>query len=114
MYHIFTIHSPVEGHSEWFRFLAVVIRAAVSMAEQVSVFSRICQVGSKYLPGPLGISQRVVCSVMWEIYFSFSRILYATFPRSCSSLQSTHSPTSPPAFAVSYPIGLFAILIGVR
>lgn len=113
MYHIFTIHSPVEGHSEWFRFLAVV-RAAVSMAEQVSVFSRICQVGSKYLPGPLGICQRMVCSVVWEIYFSFSRILHATSPRSCSSLQSTHSPTSPPAFAVSYPIGLFAILIGVR
>jgi hypothetical protein len=38
MYHIFCIHSSVEGHLGSFQLLAIINRAAVNMMEHVSLF----------------------------------------------------------------------------
>lgn len=38
MYQIYYIHSSIEGHLGYFQFLAVMHRAAMDMAEQVSLW----------------------------------------------------------------------------
>ena len=38
MYHIFLIHSSVEGHLGCSQFLAIMIKAAMNIVEQVSLW----------------------------------------------------------------------------
>ena len=38
MYHIFCIHSSVEGHLDSFQLLAIISKAAMNIVEHVSLF----------------------------------------------------------------------------
>jgi hypothetical protein len=38
MYHIFCIHSSVEGHLDSFQLLAIINKAAMNIVERVSLF----------------------------------------------------------------------------
>ena len=79
MYHIFCIHSSVEGHLGSFQLLAIINRAAMNIVEHVSLLS----VGSSgYLPrrGITGSSGRTMSS--------FLRNHQTDFQSGCTSWQS--------------------------
>jgi hypothetical protein len=111
MYHIFCIHSSVEGHLGSFQFLAIINKAAMNIVEHVSFLP----VGtSGYMPrrGIAGSSGSTISSLL--------RNRQTDFQRGCTSLQSHQQwrsvPLSPhprqrqlsPEFLV------LAILTGVR
>ena len=58
MYHIFFIHSSVEGHLGCFQFLAIMNKAAMNIVEQVSLWGDGASFG--YMPRR-DISGCVIC-----------------------------------------------------
>jgi hypothetical protein len=58
MYHIFCIHSAVEGHLGTFQLLAAINKAAMNIGEHVSLLH--VGVSSRYMPRS---PQVVLCSV---------------------------------------------------
>jgi hypothetical protein len=112
MYHIFCIHSSVEGHLGSFQLLAIINKAAMNIVEHVSLL----QVGafSGYMPrsGIAGSSGRTMSN--------FLRNCRTDFQSGCTSLQSHQQwrsvPLSPhPHQHLLSPEFLtLAILTGVR
>jgi hypothetical protein len=80
MYHIFRIHSTVEGHLGDFHFLDIINEAAMNIVENVLLL----HVGapSGYMPssGIVGSSN--------SIMFNFLRNRHTDFKSGCTSLQS--------------------------
>jgi hypothetical protein len=80
MYHIFCIHSSVEGHLGCFQLLSIINKAAMNIVEHVSLI----HVGacSGYMPrsGIAGSSSSAMCS--------FLRNCQTDFQSGCTSLQS--------------------------
>jgi hypothetical protein len=112
MYHIFCIHSSVEGHLGSFQLLAIINKAAMNIVEHVSFL----QVGtsSGYMPRR-GIA--VFCSSTMS---NFLRNRQTDFQRGYTSLQSHQQrrsvPLSPHPRQHLLPPEFFilAILTGVR
>lgn len=95
MYHIFTGHSSVEGHLGCFHFLALVNRALMNKAEQVSVEKDIESFGNT-------LRSSIAGSYGWFI-FNVLRILQTNFQSNYTSCKSSVnegslSPTFPQAF----------------
>jgi hypothetical protein len=61
MYHIFCIHSSVEGHLGSFQLLAAINKAAMNIVEHVSLL----HVGaySGYMPRSVLVGPQVVCPI---------------------------------------------------
>jgi hypothetical protein len=88
MYHIFCIHSSVEGHLGSFPLLAIINKAAMNIVEHVYLL----QVGasSGYMPmsGIVGSSGSIMSN--------FLKNHQTDFQSSCTSLQSHHQWMSVP------------------
>jgi hypothetical protein len=112
MYHIFCIHSSVEGHLGSFQLLAIINKAAMNIVEHVTLL----QVGasSGYMPrlGIAGSSSRTMSN--------FLRNHQTDFQSSFTSLQSHQQwrsvPLSPHPcqHRLSSEFLILAILTGVR
>jgi hypothetical protein len=112
MYHIFCIHSSVEGHLDSFQFLAIINRAAMNIVEHVSLLT--VGTSSGYMP------RRGIHGSTCNTMSSFLRNRQTDFQSGCTILQSHKQwrsvPFSPhphqhllsPAFLI------LAILTGVR
>ena len=113
MYHIFCIHSSVEGHLGSFQLLAIIINKAVmNIVEHVSLL----QVGtsSGYMP------RRVIAGSSGSTMSSFQRNCQTDFQSGCTSLQSHQQwrsvPLSPHPcqHLLSSEFLILAILTGIR
>ena len=112
MYHIFYIHSSVEGHLGSFQLLAIIDKATMNIADHVSLL----QVGtsSGYMPrsGIAGSSGSTMSN--------FLRNRQTDFQSGCTSLQSHQQwrsvPLSPHPcqHLLSHEFLILAILAGVR
>ena len=106
MYHIFCIHSPVEGHLDSFQLLAIIKKAAMNILLQVSF--------SGYMPRK-GITESSDITML-----NFLRNCQTDLQSGCKSLQSHEqrrtAPLSPHARQQlrSPEFLILAILTGVR
>jgi hypothetical protein len=112
MYHIFCIHSSVEGHLGSFQLLAIKNKAAMNIVEHVSLL----QVGTStgYMP------KRDIAGSFCGTMSNFQRSHKTDFQSGCISLQShqqwrsvPHSP-HPRQHLLSPELLILAILTGVR
>jgi hypothetical protein len=93
MYHIFCIHSSVEGHLGSFQLVAIIYKAAMNIVEHVSLLQVGASFGYVLRKGIAGSS----CSTMSD----FLRNHQNYFQSGCTSLQSHKQwrsvPLSPPS-----------------
>jgi len=112
MYHIFCIHSSVEGHLGSFQLLAIINKAAMNIVEHVSFL--LVGTSSGYMP------RRGIVESSGSSMSNFLRNRQTDFQRGCTSLQSHQQwrsvPLSPHPrqHLLSPEILILAILIGVR
>jgi hypothetical protein len=112
MYHIFCIHSSVEGHLGSFQLLANINKAAMDIVEHVSPL----QIGtsSRYIP------RRSIAGFSSSIMSNFLRNRQADFQSGCTSLQfhqqwrSVPLSPHPRHHLLSPEFFILAILTGVR
>jgi hypothetical protein len=80
MYHIFCVHSSVEGHLGSFQLLAIINKAAMNIVDHVSLL----QVGisSEYTP------RRGIAGSSGSTMSNFLRNCQTEFQSGCNSLQS--------------------------
>jgi hypothetical protein len=111
MYHIFCIHSSVEGHLGSFQLLAIINRAAMNIVEHMSLpFGT----SSGYMP------RRVIAGSSSSTMSSFLRNSQTDFLSDCNSLQSHQQwrsvPLSPHPHQhlLSSEFLILAILTGMR
>ena len=112
MYHIFCIHSSVEGHLGSFQLLDIINKAAVNIVEHLSLL----QVGtsSGYMP------RRGIAGSSGSTMSSFLRNCQTDFQSGCTSLQSHQKwrsvPLSPHPrqHLLSPEFLILAILTGVN
>lgn len=112
MYHIFCIHSSVEGHLGSFHLLAIINKAAMNIVEHVSLFYVGASFG--YMP------KRGIAGSSGSSMSNFLRILQTDFQNGCTSLQfhqqwrSVPLSPHPRQHLLSPEFLILAILIGVR
>ena len=112
MYHIFCIHSSVEGHLGSFQLLAIINKAAMNIVEHVSLLP--VGTSSGYMPrrGIAGSAGSTMCSIL--------RNRQTDFQSGCTSLQSHQQWRSvslspyPYQHLLSPEVLILAILTGVR
>ena len=112
MYHIFCIHSSVEGHLGSFQLLAIINKATMNIVEDVSLL----QLGtsSGYMP------RRGIARSSYSTMSNFLRNLQTDFQSGYTSLQSHQQwrsvPLSPHPchHLLSSEFLILAILTGVR
>jgi hypothetical protein len=112
MYHIFGIHSSVEGHLGSFQLLAIINKAAMNIVEHV--FLLLVGTSSGYMPrrGIVGSSSSTMSN--------FLRNVQTDFQSGCTSLQSHQQWRSVPLSSHPYQhlllpkFLILAILTGVR
>ena len=112
MYHIFCIHSSVEGHLGSFQLLAIINKAAMNIVEHVSSLG--VGTSSGYMP------RRGIAGSSGSTMSSFLRNRQTDFQSGCTSLQSHQQwrsiPLSPHPrqHLLSPEFLILAILTGVR
>jgi hypothetical protein len=112
MYHIFCIHSSVEGHLGSFHFLAIIHKAAINIVEHVSLLHVGASFGHMCRSGIAGFS----CNTM----SSFLRNSQTDFQSGCTSLQTQKQWRSVPLspypcqHLLSPEFLILTILTGVR
>jgi hypothetical protein len=112
MYHIFCIHSSVEGHQVSFQLLAILNKAAMNIVEHVSLLQ--VRTSSGHMP------RSGIATYSSSITSNFPRNHHIDFQSVCTSLQSHQQWRSVPLSSHPHqhllsPEFLFlAILIGVR
>jgi hypothetical protein len=112
MYHIFCIHSSVEGHLGSFQLLAIINKAAMTIVEHVSFLS--LGTSSGYMP------RRGITGFSGSTMSSFLRNCQTEFQSGCTSLQShqqwrsVHLSPHPHQHLLSPEFLILAILTGVR
>jgi hypothetical protein len=112
MYHIFCIHSSIEGHLGSFQLLAVINKAAMNIVEHVFLLPVLTSSG--YMP------RRGITGSSGSIMSNFLRNLQTDFQSGCTSLQSHQQWRSVPLslhpcqHLLSPEFLILAILIGVR
>lgn len=112
MYHIFCIHSSVEGHLGSFQLLAIINKAAMNIVEHVFLLPE--GISSGYMP------RRGIAGSSGSIISNFLRNLQTDFQSGCTSLQSHQQwrsvPLSPHPHQhlLSSEFLILAILTGVR
>ena len=112
MYHIFCIHSSVEGHLGSFQLLAIKNKAAMSIVEHVFLLP--VRTSSWYMP------RRGIAESSISILSNFLRNLQTDFQSGCISLQSHQQGRSVPTYPhpcqhlLSPEFLILAILTGVR
>jgi hypothetical protein len=110
MYHIFCIHSSVEGHLGSFQLLAIINKAAMNIGEHVSFL----RLGTSYMP------RRGVAGSSGSTMFNFLRNHQTDFQSGCTSMQSHQQYRSVPLSShlrqhlLSPEFLILAILTGVR
>jgi len=112
MYHIFCIHSSVEGHLGSFQLLAIINKAAMNIVEHVSLLYVGASFG--YMP------KRGIAGSSGSSMSNFLRKLQTDFQNGCTSLQfhqqwrSVPLSLHPHQYLLSPEILILAILTGVR
>jgi hypothetical protein len=112
MYHIFCIHSSVEGHLGFFQLLAIINKAAMIIVEDVFLLP--VRTSSGYIP------RRGIAGTTGSTMSSFLRNLQTDFQSGCRSLQSHQQWKSVPISShpcqhlLSPEFLILAILTGVR
>jgi hypothetical protein len=112
MYHIFCIHSSVEGHLGSFKLLAIINKAAMNIVEHVSFLLVGTSSGFMLRRGIAGSSGSTMSN--------FLRNLQTDFQSGCTSLQSHQQWRSIPLSShprqhlLSPEFLILAILTGVR
>ena len=112
MYHIFCIHSSVEGHLGSFQLLAIINKAAMNIVEHVSFLP--VGTSSGYMP------RRGIAGSSSSTMSNFLRNRQTDFQSGCTSLQSHQQwrsvPLSPHPcqHLLSPEFLILAILTGVR
>jgi hypothetical protein len=80
MYHIFCIHSSVEGHLSSFQFLAIINKADMNIVEHV--FLLLVGTSSDYMP------RKAIAGYSVSTMSNFLRNLQTDFQSVCASMQS--------------------------
>jgi hypothetical protein len=112
MYHIFCIHSSVEGHLGTFQLLAIINKGAMNIVEHVSFLP--VGTSSGYMP------RRGIAGSSGSTMFNFLRSCQTDFQSGCTSLQSYQQWSSVPLTPhpcqqlLSPEFLILAILTGVR
>jgi hypothetical protein len=113
MYHIFCIHSSVEGHLGSFQLLAIINKAAMNIVEHESLLH--VGTSSGYMP------KRGIAGSSGSTMSSFLRNFQSDFESGCTNLQSHQKwgsvPISPyprQQHLLSPEVLILTILTGVR
>jgi hypothetical protein len=112
MYHIFCIHSSVEGHLGSFQLLAIMNKAAMNIVEHVPLL--LVGTSSGYMP------RKVIAGSSSSTMFNYLRNCQIDFQSGCISLQSHQQWRSVPLSShpcqhlLSPEIFILFILTGVR
>jgi hypothetical protein len=112
MYHIFCIHSSVEGHLGSFQLLAIMNKAAMNIVEHVAFLP--VGTSSGYMP------RRGIAGSNGSIMSNFLRYCQTDFQRGCTSLQfhqqwrSVPLSPHPRQHLLSSEFLILAILTAVR
>ena len=94
MYHIFCIHSSVEGHLGSFQLLAIINKAVMNIVEHVSLLH--VGASSGYMP------RRGIAASSSSTMSNFLRNSHTDFQSGCTSLQSHQQWRSEPHSPYSY------------
>jgi uncharacterized protein YqcC (DUF446 family) len=112
MYHIFCIHSSVEGHLGYFQLLAIINKAAMNIVEHVSLLHVGATSGSMLKSGISGYSGSTMSSFLKNHQTDFQSGYKSL--QSHQQWRSVPPPPQPHQHLLSPEFFIIAILTGVR